>query len=442
MDVNVEKVSDLTRILKISLTADLVGKEMNKAYDKLRKEVNLKGFRRGKAPRAVLEKNFGDRVREEVADHLVQETYFDALEKSGIDAVVHPEIKEFDFADDGTFVYSAEVDVRPVFEPADYKGLKVEIPRVEAGEDEIDARIEELRRQQAPLKTIDDRPVADGDLVVIDAQGYQDGKPMPQVKLSDYSLEIGSGYLGPEFEEAVVGMDPGGEGSFETAFGADHPNPVLAGKNVEFKVRIKEVKARVMPEVDDEFARDVNEDFSSVADLRRFVADRIKGEKEDAASGSFNDRIMQKLLETHDFAVPERLVRYEVKSLVEEMEEKLINANTNMEAAGINRQELEERYKELAEKRVRGDFVLKKIAEVEGIKVDDADIEAGFARVAEKYQMKVDEVKKYFAKRDDLLPFLNELLSEKILDFLKKESEIVYVDPEPAASAASEGETA
>ena len=440
MDVSVEEVNDLTRILKISLAADQVGGELEKAYKKLNKEVSLKGFRKGKVPRSVLEKNFGDRVKEEVADRLVQETYFDALEKSGLDAVVHPEINEFDFPEEGGFVYSAEVDVRPTFEAADYKGLKVELPRVEASDEEIDERIEALRKEHAPLKTIDDRPIKDGDLVVLDAQGYNEGKSLPQVQLTDYSLEVGSGYLGPEFENAVLGMDPGSEGSFETEFGADHPNPVLAGKKIEFRVTIKAIRERVLSEVDDEFAKDVNEEFATVADLRAFIAEKIKGEKEDASSGSFNDRIMQELLDKHQFPVPERLVRYEVKALVEEMEENLTNANTNMEAAGINRQELEERYQELAEKRVRGDFVLKKIAEVEEIKVEDDDVERGFARIAEKYKMKIDEVKKYFAKRDDLLPFLNELLSEKILEFLKEESDITYVDPEPAAEAAAEGE--
>ncbi len=435
MDVSVEEISGLTRELRISLPAGTVGRELDKAFDKLKREVSLKGFRRGKVPRTVLEKNFGDRVREEVADRLVQETYFDALEKSGLDAVVHPEIREFDFPEDGTFVYAARVDVRPEFELGQYKGLKVELPRIEAADEEIDARIEELRRRHAPLRTVDDRPVGEGDLVVIDAQGYHNGKPMPQVQLSGYSLEVGGGQLGPEFENALVGIEPGADASFEIDFGPGHPNPVLAGKKVEFKVSVKEVKERVLPEVDDEFAAEVNEEFKSVADLRNYIAEKIKAEKEDASVGSFNDRVMQKILENHEFEVPERLVRYEVNSLIEELEDSLLNANTNLEAAGINRQELEERYRDLAEKRVRGDFILKKIAETEDIKVTDEDIDNGFARVAEKYNMEIDEVKKYFARRDDLLPFLNELLSEKVLDFLKKESEIVYVEPEETEPA-------
>jgi trigger factor len=217
---------------------------------------------------------------------------------------------------------------------------------------------------------------------------------------------------------------------------------VLAGKEVEFRVTVKDVRERLLPEVDDEFAAEVNDDFKTVADLREYLAGKIKAEKEDAMAGSFNDRIMQKILENHQFEVPNRLVAYEVKSLMDELEENLLNSNTSMEAAGINRAEIEERYRDLAEKRVRGDFILKKIAEVEDIKVTDEDIDNGFARVAEKYNMEMDEVKKYFARRDDLLPFINELLSEKVLDFLKKESEIVYVEPEeetPAETAEEEG---
>lgn len=434
MQVTVEDAGKHTKMLTVTLPVESVRKEIEKAYKKLSREVAIKGFRKGKVPRKVLEKNYGPKVEYDVGEKLVQETYFDALGETKLDAVTHPELKSQNFSDDGSFVYEAEVAIRPEFELGEYKGLKAERPSFEPTDEEVDAAIENMRREMAPLRSADDRGIVNEDVAVIDFQGFHNGAEMEQVKAENYTVDIGSGRFGEEFEKNLLGLKKGEKTDREIDFPENFPNPVLAGKKVDFKIEIKDVKERVLPELDDEFAKDAGADYSSFADLKKAVQEKLSADKEEAGSGDLADKLMLQLLEKHDFEVPPRLIAYEVNNLIKEMEDNLTNQGMTLESAGINREDLVEQYKDTAEKRVRGDFILKKIAEVEKIKLEDGDIDKGFERISKRYNMPVDEVKKYFANRDDLLPFMNELLSEKIITFLKDSADIKIVGPEKKGS--------
>ncbi len=434
MDIAVENVSELTRKLTITLPSEDVVKALDKAYNKLKKDVHIKGFRRGKVPRTVLEKNYRDQVRAEVGEKLVQETYFDAVEKEGLDTVVHPEIVEHSFTDEGTFSYIAMVDVKPVFELSEYKGLEVEKPATDVSESEVDEKLEELRRGQAALKSADEEHgIENDDLVVVDFQGFHNGKAMKEVHNTDYSIDVGQHRLGEEFESKLLGLKKGEKTLYEIDFPGDYPNPVLGGKTVEFKVDIKDVKVRIKPELDDEFAKDINPDHEILDDLRKEIEADLKKAKEEAMAGELDDRIMQKLIELNEFDVPERLVMYEVQEMVKQTEEHLKRSNLTMESAGIKLEDLIENNKPVAEKRVRGDFLLKKVAEVEEIKLTDEDIERGYQRIAGEYNMTLAEVKSYFKRREEVLPFINELLNEKILQFLRDNAKFIEAAAEETA---------
>lgn len=432
MEVKVEEVSGLTRRIAVILPREVAGKEMEAAYDRLKKEVNLKGFRKGKAPRQVLEKNYGPKLEYEVADKLIQDTYFDALEKAALDAVVHPEIREHRFESDGSFFYQAEVDIRPQFELGVYQGIEVEQPETAVSEAEIEAELEAIRRRLAPLKSAEDRAIADGDVVVIDFKGFEQGKPMKQVAGEDFTVEVGSGQHGKEFEEKLLGLRKGEEANPEIDFPAAFPNPVLAGKKVEFKIKVKDVQERVLPALDDELAKDLGDKFKSLAELREHIRNERLHRKQEGQRGDLVDRLMKQILEKHQFEVPPRLVAHEIESMSKELETNLERQGVSLEAAGISRDGLIEKYKEAAERRVRGDFVLKKIAEQEKITLTDEDIEKGFQRIADQYRMQVEEVKTYFRSRNELLPFMHELLSEKIIDFLINAATIKNVPGENA----------
>ena len=437
MEIAVENLSDLTRKLTITLPKETVGPALDKAYAKINKEVKLKGFRRGKIPQSVLEKNFRDQIQAEVGEKLVQETYFEAVEKEGLEPVVHPEIAEHRFPEDGTFVYVALVDIKPQIELQEYKGLEVEKPVLTVGEEEVDKELTLLQRHQAALKTAEEgHVIAMDDVAVVDFQGFHNGKAMKEVRNENYSVDIGMNRLGKDFEEKLIGMKKGDKALYEVDFPADYPNPLLAGKKVEFKVDVKDVKVRVKPELDDEFAKDIKPELTSLQALRDDIRARLQKAKDDALQGDLDDRIMHKLIELNPFEVPQRLVNYEIQEMLKQTEENLKRSGLSFESAGINLEELVEKNRDVAAKRVKGDFLLKKIAEVEEIKIADEDIQRGYQRIADQYRMTLDEVKKYFQRREEILPFMNELHNEKVLNFLREQARFTSVAP--AAGAGEE----
>jgi trigger factor len=436
MQVTVEDSGSSTKCLKVVLPADSVKKELEKAYRKLSKSVSIKGFRKGKVPRKVLEREYGPKVEYDAAEKLIQESYFDALEQTKLDAVVHPEIRSQKFNEDGSFIYEAEVAVRPEFALAKYKGLEIEMESFEATDDEVAAALEGMRRENAPLRTVEDRGAQIDDVTVVDFQGYHNGQEMKQVKAENFSVDVGSGRFGDEFEKTIIGLKKGEKTEREIDFPENFPNPVLAGKKVKFAIELKDVKERVLPEIDDEFAKDAGEEYTCLDDLKVAIGAKISKEKQGAGAGAMADKLMMQLLDSHELDVPDRLAAYEVNSMIKDMEDNLTNQKMTLETAGLNRDKLVEEYKDIAIKRVKGDFIIKKIAEVENIKLVDADIENGFKRIGERYKMPIAEVKKYFAKRDDLLPFMNELLNEKIINFLRDNAKITTVASDGVEKAA------
>ncbi len=437
MEVAVSDLTTLRKSLKIALPKDVVAPKLDASYQKLQSQISVKGFRKGKVPMKVLEKSYGERVKNEVGDALIQESYFDALAKVKLDAVVHPDIKNFHFGDDGTFVYEAEVEIKPEFELATYKGIEIEHPEITVSEEEITKSLELTRRETAPLQAVNDRGVQQDDMIVVDFQGYENGEPLKHVAGHEYPVDLGSGRNGKEFEEMLLGLKIGEESKREVQFPADFANSILAGKTVEFQVTVKDIKERLLPTIDDEFAKDVSEEFSTLADLTSSISEKIRKEKEKAMEGDITDKLMLKLVEAHDFELPARLVAYEIDALAKEFEENLERQNLNLEAIGLSREKLAETYRSAAERRVKGDFILKKISEVEAIKLSNEDITKGYERIARQYGMKVDEVKEYFKGRNNLLPFMNELLNEKILGFLRDAVTIKFVKAEAEEQGAA-----
>lgn len=439
MEIVVENLSDLTRKLTITLPKETVGPALDKAYAKVNKDVRLKGFRRGKVPQSVLEKNFRDQVQGELGEKLVQGSYFEAVEKEGLEPVVHPEIAEHRFPEDGTFVYVALVDIKPEFDLKEYKGLEIEKPALVVSEEEIDKELALLQRHQAALQTAEEgHVVAMDDVAVVDFQGFDNGKAMKEVRNENYSVDIGMNRLGKDFEEKLIGMKKGEKALYDVDFPPDYPNPVLAGKKVEFKVDVRDVKVRVKPELDDEFAKDIKPELTSLQALRDDIRARLQQAKDEALKGDLDDKLMHKLIELNPFEVPQRLVNYEIQEMLKQTEENLKRSGLSFESAGINLEELVENNRGVAAKRVKGDFLLKKIAEVEEIKIADEDLQRGYQRIAEQYKMTVDEVKKYFQRREEILPFMNELHNEKVLSFLREQACFVEVAPSAATEASAE----
>jgi trigger factor len=430
MEVKIEETGTLTRKITVTLPENDVQKKLKKEYDTLQKQSKLKGFRKGKVPRSIIEKTYKPQVEADVGEKLVQDTYFDVIEKENIDAVVHPEILNHSYNEDGSFTYEAKVDVRPEFELTGYKDLEIEKPQTDVKEADIEKELQALQRRMAPLKSVEERPVQEGDIVVVDYQGYHKGNAMKQVKSENSSVEVGSGQMGADFEKKLVGMNKGEEASHEVDFPEKHPNPILAGKKVEFKVTVKDIKERILAELDDEFAKDVGKEFTTLEELKTSIKEKLTKEREESAEGELTDKIMQAILKDNEFEVPKRLVDFEVQQMIKQTEEQLERSGMNLEAAGLSREMLAQSNEPVAIQRVRGDFILKKIAQMEDLKLKDEDMDRGFKRIGDQYNMSVAQVKEFFSSRDDLLPLMNELLNEKVLQFLR--DGVKFVEPQAA----------
>ena len=430
MEVKVEEIGTLTRKITVTLPENDVQKKLKKEYDTLQKQSKLKGFRKGKVPRSIIEKTYKPQVEADVGEKLVQDTYFDVIEKENIDAVVHPEILNHSYNEDGSFTYEAKVDVRPEFELTGYKDLEIEKPQTDVKDADIEKELQALQRRMAPLKSVEERPVQEGDIVVVDYQGYHKGNAMKQVKSENSSVEVGSGQMGADFEKKLVGMNKGEEASHEVDFPEKHPNPILAGKKVEFKVTVKDIKERILAELDDEFAKDVGKEFTTLEELKTSIKEKLTKEREESAEGELTDKIMQAILKDNEFEVPKRLVDFEVQQMIKQTEEQLERSGMNLEAAGLSREMLAQSNEPVAIQRVRGDFILKKIAQMEDLKLKDEDMDRGFKRIGDQYNMSVAQVKEFFSSRDDLLPLMNELLNEKVLQFLR--DGVKFVEPQAA----------
>ncbi len=439
MEVKIEEISALTKKITVTLPEDTVQPQLNKAYDKLKREVKIKGFRRGKVPQSIIVRNYKAQVEGETGEKLVQDNYFTAIEQEGVDPIVHPDIKEVNYNENGSFTFVAEVDVRPEFDLGEYKGLEVEKEEVLVTDEEIQIELDGMQKSMAPLQTVTEREIQNEDVVIVDFQGYHEGTAMPQVKNEDYSVDVGSGNMGLEFEDKLVGMKKDEEASYEVDFPETHPNPILKGKKVEFQVKVKDVKERVLAEIDDEFAKDAGEEFKTLEDLKTSIKDKLTAQREQRVEGATTDKIMEKLLENHEFEVPNRLVAYEIEQMIKQTEQQFEQGGMSLEAAGLSRETLAEQNSEVAAKRVRGDFILKKIAEAEEIKVEDEDLERGFKRIGDMYNMPVAKVKEFFQNREDILPFMNELLNEKILAFLREQAQ--FIDAPVVEEAAEENKS-
>lgn len=436
MNVHIEELSALTRKVTVTLPAETVQARLKEAYDKLQKEVRLKGFRRGKVPRTLITKQFKAQVEGETSEKLVQDNYFTAIEQEKVDPIVHPDIKSINYNEDGTFTFVAEVDIRPQFTLGQYKGIEVEKPEIKVTEEEIQLELLERQKNMAALRSVADRPVQIGDLVVVEFQGFHEGTELPQVKNDNMTIDVGSGEMDPGFEAMLVGKNKGDNGAHEIEFPAAHPNPILKGKKIEFRIIVKDIKERVLAPLDDEFAKDVDEKFTTLDELKESIRERLAAKREERAEGAVIDKIMQKLLDSNDFEVPTRLVAFEVEQMIKQTQEQLEKNGMSLEAAGLTREKLVEQNADMARKRVRGDFILKKIAEMEEIKLADEDLDRGFKRIGDQYNMPVAKVKEFFQNRDDLLPLMSELLNEKILTFLKENA--VYVEAAAPAEVAQD----
>jgi len=437
LQVEMENLSEVKRKLRIVVPSDEVVQEVERAYRELGKRAKVKGFRPGKVPRSILEMYYGKQVEQEVSDSLVRRSLGEALKEKDLEPVnlSWPEPPPPVVAGED-YRYSVELEVNPEFTVEDYQGLQLTAPAVEVGDEEVEARLEEIRQGNALLKpSPEERAIQEGDFVVLDYQGYFAGQPLTEAKGEGTILEVGGGKFAEGFERNLVGLKSGAQASFTVAMPEDFFNPLLAGKVIDYQVKIEEVKEKVVPELDDTFARALGGNFKTLADLRTAVREDIIKVKEKERQALLENQAMDQLLARHQFEVPPTLLTQEQDSLLREQWGRL--AQYGIDPAGMDPGKMVEAVKPMAERRVRVKLVLGRIAAQEAVTVDDAAVEAALARIAVHSGKDVPEVRQFYQERDLMGPLRRQLQDDKTMKLLLDQASVAAV---PAAAAGEAGE--
>jgi trigger factor len=426
MNINVEEISSVKKKVSIEIPVERVTKEVNSFYGELGKKARIKGFRPGKVPRNILERHFKDYVKAEVIQKLIQDTYPAALSEKDLHPVSPPVIDPGELENGKSFQYTAIIEIKPEIKIEGYLGLKIEGKKEGVKEEEVEERLKNLQNLHANLKTISEsRPIQNGDYVIIDYEARKDGKPLEEGKAIDFTVEVGSGRFIPALEEKLLGLGPEEERDIEVSFPDDYGYQKWAGKTISFHVKIKEIKEKILPPLDDEFAKDLG-DYSSLEELRAKLKGEIEKEKELVLERHLKDQVVDQLLQANSFDVPEIMVDDQAKTLVSNTKLRLATQGVDLKNLNVSEEKLQEDYREMAKRQVRTFLILEKIASQEGISATDEETEERLKQISERTHQKFDVVKRYYEK-NGLIPELKaEIITDKTLNFLLQKAEINY----------------
>lgn len=382
--------------LTVSVDGETFEKAINAVYKKQVKKINVQGFRKGKAPKRIIEKMYGTEV---FYDDAMQDCYpdalYDAAKEADVKIVAVESLEALEAGKEG-FTFKATIVVEPTMEIKDYKGLEIEKKSTEVTDELVNEELDKVRERNSRMVTVEDRPAQNGDTAVIDFEGFVDGEAFEGGKAENYNLSLGSGNFIPGFEEQIVGHSTGEEFSINVKFPDEYQAEELKGKDAEFKINLHEIKAKELPEVDDEFVQDVS-DKETVdeykAELKETVANRLK----DEAEKDVDDQIADKLIDLLEGEIPEAMFDNQANDMVRDFEMRLrsqgMDMQTYMQYMGMDVNALKDMYRKDAEKRVKLRLALQTIADKENVEVTEADLDDEYSKMAEAYKMDVEKVK-------------------------------------------------
>ena len=422
MSFEVETLEKSMAKLTITVSAEDFEKAIEKAYQKNKNKISVQGFRKGKAPRAVIEKMYGAGVfYEDAANEVMPDAYEQAAKESGLDIVSRPEIDVVQIEKGKEFIFTAEVAVKPEVTLGQYRDIEVEKQEVSVSEDEVNAELDKAREQNARIFNVEDRPVADGDTTIIDFEGFVDGVAFDGGKGEDYNLVIGSHSFIDTFEEQLIGKNIGEETEVNVTFPAEYHAAELAGKPAMFKVTVKEIKAKELPALDDDFAQDVSE-FDTLEEYKNSIRTSIEEKKAQTAKGVKEDAVIEKIIENAQMDIPQPMIETQTRQMADEFAQRIqmqgLNIQQYFQFTGMDANKFMENLKPQAEKRIQSRLVLEAIVKAENITVSDEEVEKEFESMATAYQMEVEKVKELIgeAEREQLVM---DLAVQKAVDLVR-----------------------
>ena len=426
MKIQVENLSPVEKKVTVEIDPDRVASELSRAYQSLGRRVKLKGFRPGKAPRHVLERNFREEVEAEVLESLVQDTFAQAVREQSIDAVAPPRVQvgEGGLAGGRPLAYTARVEVKPRLEPRDYRGLQAPRRTAEVTDQMVADELTRLQQSMAQLVPVEGRFEAQpGDFALVDHQGTIGGQPFPGGKAEGVAVQVGEGELWDGFMGALAGRKLGETVEVDQAFPADHRVAELRGKVAHLAVTLKALKARQVPALDDELAKDLGvEGVATLEDLRRRIRRDLEKREARRVDAETRDALIRAALQKNDFEVPPALVERAIDSMLEGTAERFARQGVDIRRLDLDVARLRADLRENALLQVKGALLLEAIADAEKIEVGDADVQAEAARIAEEMGVPVAKVQGQIRGGDSLQALKSKIRADKAMDFLTSQA--------------------
>lgn len=427
MSAKWEKLEGNQGVLTVEVDADTVKAGLDEAFKKVVKQVNVPGFRKGKMPRGMFEQRFGvESLYQDALDVILPDAYAKAIEETGIEPVDRPEIDIEQMEKGKELIFKATVTVKPEVKLGEYKGLEVEKIETEVTDEDVENELKTLQERHAELVLKEEGAAEDGDTVVIDFEGFVDGEAFEGGKAENYSLVLGSNSFIPGFEEQLVGVKAGEEKDVEVTFPEEYHAAELAGKPATFKVTVHEIKTKELPALDDEFAKDVDSEVETLAELKEKTKANLKHSKEHEAEHAVQDAVVEKATENAEMDIPEAMITTEVDRMMQEFAQRLqmqgMNLDLYFQFSGQDEQALREQMKEDATKRVRMNLTLEAIAEAEKIEVSDEEAEEEITKMSGMYNMSVEDIKNALGGLDTVK---KDVKIRKAVEFLVQNSKTV-----------------
>ncbi len=432
--VSANKVETNTYELTVSVGAEEFKKGIDKTYKKTVKNITVPGFRKGKAPKSIIEKLYGESVFfEDTVNDMYPEAYTKAVEESGISPVDRPEIEITEVSAEG-FTFTAKVTVRPEVTVKEYKGLKATKTPVSVSDEQVDEEIGKLRERNGRMVTVEGRAAKDGDNAIIDFEGFVDGVPFEGGKGEKFDLKLGSGQFIPGFEEQIVGKNIGEEFDVNVTFPTDYQAEELAGKAAVFKCKLHELKEKELPELDDEFAKDVSE-FDTLDELKKDLRAKLTEAAEKDAETAVEEQLVDQIVESMEAEIPQCMVDQKTDEMLQNFDYRLqsqgMNLDLYMKYTGFSIEAFKETYKEQALKQVKIRLALEEIVKLEKIEPTQEELNAEYERLSSNYSIEIEKIKELIPEEDVKL----DIAVNKAIDMIKSSAQVTEGAPEKKKTA-------
>jgi trigger factor len=438
MKVQIEDVSPVEKKLFFEIPGEVVSQEIESTYRSLNHNAKLKGFRPGKVPRPILERYYKTQVSEEVQSKLISDSYVKAIDDRKLFPVSEPTVLERQFEEGKDFKYSVSIEVKPEVGVEGYKGLETEKEKVPVTDADVDARLRELQEHQAQLKPVEiKRPVQEKDFVVFDFEGSLDGKSLEGWKANDHLTEVGRKLLIADLDSHLIGLMPNDEKDIVLTLPEAYARKELAGKRIQVHVKVKEIKEKILPALDDDFAKDVGDD-ATLADLKGRLRRSLGEQREAQANQAAKDKLLSRLVEKTSFPVPKSMIDRQVQAIMSRAEVRLASQGVRINPQDSDRQKIRESLLPTAEKEIRGMLILEKIGELEKISISEDELGRRLEKIAQELNQRPEALRSLYQREDRLEDLRAQMREEKTLEFLLSQAKITektISSPEPEKKA-------